>query len=329
MRPFDDLTDGGRHRRLRALALDALNAYDLEVARLRFLGRHSNTLFDLRTIDDGRYIVRVGIGGPVGHPATQVRSEVAWLEALARDTSIVVPTPVRNRVGSPVTPVSASGVPDERNVVVFGWLDGRIAHRSVGPTAMRAIGAVAARLHDHAASWTPPPGFAALPYDRVFPYDESIVLFEGSHGGLMPPRRTAVFREAESRALSVIRRLETLEPMRVIHGDLHRWNVKIRGGVGAPFDFEDLLWGWPVQDIAVSLYYQWSDPSFREAGRAFRSGYETVAPWPEREPGDVDTLIAARTLVVANSVLLQPEWRHAAEEVFERGERRIRDLLDM
>lgn len=327
MKPFDALTEGGRNRRLRTLALTALVEYDLEVISLRFLGRHSNSLFALTAADGRRYVVRVGIGGPVAHPASQVRSEVAWIEALARDTSITVPDPIRNRHGSPVTQVSTVGVPDRRNVVVFRWLDGRIADNSVSTGAMRAIGRVAAQLHGHAESWEPPRTFRALSHDRVFPYDEPVVLFDGDHDGLLPPERMDVFREAELRAAAAIARLSVAEPMRIIHGDLHRWNVKIKGGVAAPFDFEDLIWGWPVQDIAITLYYQWSDSQFRELSEAYRSGYETIAPWPEREQGEIDVFIAGRTLVIANSVLLQPEWRPAAPEVFERGERRIRDLL--
>jgi hypothetical protein len=54
--------------------------------------------------------------------------------------------------------------------------------------------------------------------------------------------------------------------------------------------------------------------------------YETVAPWPD-EGGDVATCIIARTLLMANDVIHQPEWRHAAPEIYERGERRIRDML--
>ncbi|MEN8234584.1 MAG: phosphotransferase [Actinomycetota bacterium] len=329
MKPFDQLTEGGRNRRLRKLALAALGEYDLDVATLRFLGRHSNSLFRLTAVDGSRYVVRVGINGPVAHPASQVEAEAAWIEALARDTSITVPEPIRNRAGSPVTTVAIDGVPDERNVVVFRWLDGRISDTTVSPAAMRAIGTVAARLHLHAATWKPPQPFAALSHDRVFPYDEPVVLFDGDHGGLLSPSRTAIFREAADRATVAIDRLSAVEPMRVVHGDLHRWNVKIQRGIAAPFDFEDLLWGWPAQDIAITFYYQWSDARFRELNDAFRAGYETVAPWPERHPGEIDTFIASRTLVIANSVLLQPEWRGVAEEVFERGERRIRDLLDI
>ena len=329
MKPFGQLSAGGRARRLRRLALAALDHYDLDVAKVRFFAEHSNSLFVVNTVGGERFIVRVGVNGPIGHPRSQVESEMMWIEALSRETDLVVPVPIRNRTGSPVTSLSIDGVPDERNIVVFRWLDGRISDEFVSAAAMRSIGVLAAKLHRHGATFKAPDSFSAPDYDHVFPYDEPVVLFDGDHGGLMPPSRRAVFREACDQAAAAIERLRSAEPMRIIHGDLHRWNIKIKGGVAAPFDFEDLVWGWPVEDIAITWYYQWSRDDFRSLNRAFRDGYEKVAPWPERYPGEIDRLIAGRTLVIGNDVLIQPEWRHAAEETLERGERRIRDLLNL
>ena len=329
MRPFDELTEGGRARRLGRLARTALDRYDLDVESVRFFARHSNSLFTVTTVDGNRYILRVGINGPVGHPRSQVDTEVMWIEALARDTDLILPEPIRNREGSPVTSLAVDGVPDERNVVVFRWLDGRISDEHVSAAAMRSIGVLSAKLHRHGSTFEPPPSFSALTYDRVFPYDEPVVLFDGNHDGLVPPSRQAVFLEARDQAAEAIDHLRSVEPTRIIHGDLHRWNVKICGGVAAPFDFEDLVWGWPVQDIAITWYYQWSRDDYQALNDAFRDGYETEAEWPERYPGEINRFIAGRTLVIGNDVLIQPEWRHAAAATLDRGERRIRDVLNL
>ncbi len=92
------------------------------------------------------------------------------------------------------------------------------------------------------------------------------------------------------------------------------------------FDFEDLLWGWPVQDLATALYYYWSSEAFDRRWDETRRGYETVAPWPDRG-GEIETFIIARTLLMANDVISQPEWIGEAPAIFERGERRIADML--
>lgn len=87
------------------------------------------------------------------------------------------------------------------------------------------------------------------------------------------------------------------------------------------------MWGWPVQDIGVALYYHCESPDFDVKLEEFRSGYETVSPWPESS-GEVFTCIIAGTLLLANDVISQPEWLGVAAEVYERGERRILSTLE-
>ena len=60
----------------------------------------------------------------------------------------------------------------------------------------------------------------------------------------------------------------------MLHGDLHQWNVKIKHGVLSPFDFEDLLTGAPILDVATSLYYVFGDDDYLDLARAFKAGYE-------------------------------------------------------
>jgi Ser/Thr protein kinase RdoA (MazF antagonist) len=49
----------------------------------------------------------------------------------------------------------------------------------------------------------------------------------------------------------------------------------------AAIDFEDLLYGYPIQDIAVSLFYVGWREDGKELMAAFREVYEEISPWPE------------------------------------------------
>ena len=55
MKPFDQLTERGQLRRLRSLALTALAAYDVDVARVEFVAVHTNTLFRVRSADGQKH----------------------------------------------------------------------------------------------------------------------------------------------------------------------------------------------------------------------------------------------------------------------------------
>lgn len=118
------------------------------------------------------------------------------------------------------------------------------------------------------------------------------------------------------------------EPMRIIHGDLHQWNVRNKRGVLSPIDFEDLMLGWPVQDIATTLYY-FDSKDFARLRNAFQEGYTRHSPWPEQLAGEIDSFIAARGLGLANFILNDPNpaWREQAGEFIERVEKRLLGLM--
>lgn len=325
-RDYYELTEQGRRNRLRAVAAAALDEYSLDVVRMRGLTDATNGVFRLDTADGGRYAMRVGLGPPAGHTAEEIRSEVEWIRTLADHSDVIVPLPVPTRGGAYVTVASADDVPHDRPCAVFSWLEGPLLADRLSPDSMRACGATMAKMHEQAADFIPSAGFTAVRYDTVYPYDLPFIVFSDAGEELLPPERRTLFDDVRVLVEGTLDDLAAREPARILHGDFHPWNAKINRGVVAAFDFEDIVWGWPVQDIGTTLYYFWSDKDFDARCAQFREGYESIASWPD-PGGEVFTFIAGRTLVMANDVISQPEWFDAAPEVYERGELRVRDML--
>jgi Ser/Thr protein kinase RdoA (MazF antagonist) len=329
MRPFYDLTVQGRARRLRQLALNALTHYALDVTRVRLLSNDMNGIFRVDTADGRRLVLRVAVPGD--HTADQFRAEMAWLEALGRDTDLPIPAAVRARDGSLIVTEEAPGVPEPRHCMIFTWVPGRNLADQLSPDTMRLLGELTARLHLHAADYHPAEGMATYRYDRVFFYAEPLIMYDDDYAHLLPPERRALFQQAQRQVEAAIERLKASgEPVRLLHGDLHDWNVKIFRGRAGAIDFEDLFLGWPIQDIATSLYYFFNEPDYEPNLVAYRHGYERCAPWPERHPGEMRTFMAGRLLLLANFVIQDdsPEWRAQAPALFERWEGRLHRLLD-
>jgi Ser/Thr protein kinase RdoA (MazF antagonist) len=330
--PFDALTARGRARRMRLVALDALARFGIEASLLRLLAADTNTVFFARAGDGRRLVVRVGTWGPIGHDLRQLRSETEWLAALAADERVPAPVPLETARGERVVEASAPGVPGLRHCVVFEWMPGVLLADRMTPPVLEAYGTLAAHLHRHGAGYRARGGGPVYRGDRVFPYAEPVVLFEGDHPHL-PPSRRALFVAA---AAGVERGIDALarggEPMQVMHGDLHIWNVLVsRSGVAA-IDFEDHLWGWPIQDLGIALYYLEDRPDFPALVETIRRGYERVAPWPARDPADLDTFIAARALALANDVVhleRAGEPGLDAAGFFARAEQRLRRRVGM
>ena len=326
MKPWGELTRLGRLRRLHRLARRALAEYRVPVSRVELITEDLNAVYRVRTGSGDGFVLRVGATGPIGHDVGQVRCEVTWLQALASHTDLAVPVPVPSRSGDLITEVSDPGVPDARTCVLFEWLPGRTVDGRITAGSLEAYGRLAAGLHRHAARFRFPQACRPLSYDRVFPFDEPVVLFDD---GVLSPARRTLFRAAEQLVSEAIARLRAAEPMRILHGDLHVWNVLVHGGVAAAIDFEDLVMGWPVQDLGIALYYLSLRPGYREMLNAFRRGYEEVAPWPDHTGDEITAFIAGRTLVLANDVelLVRAGDEFDRAGFMERAEWRLREIL--
>ena len=329
MKPSSALTVRGQARRLPQLALDALTYYELDVARLRLVTNDMNGIFRIDTRDGQKYILRVTLPEG-GHDHDHVAAEMDWLAALARDTDLSVPRPLPARDGSLVVEAGAGGVPEARLCEVFSWVDGKDLADDMSAPNISKLGELMAGLHAHALTYHPPSDLSLLRFDRVFPFPEPVVLFDEQFSPLFPAARRVVYEKGIAWAQESIDRLKASgEPMRIIHGDLHQWNVRNKRGVLSPIDFEDLMLGWPVQDIATTLYYFGSE-YFTKLRDAFEEGYTRHSPWPERYAGEIDSFIAARGIGLANFVLNDPNpaWREQAGEFIERVEKRLLILME-
>ena len=293
-RAWDELTIAGRRRRLRSVAESALRRYGIIPDRLTLIATDTNTVYKVHG-RGGPWMLRVAHAGAIEHPITQVRSEMQVLLHLS-DSGIIVPRPVTAGDGSLVQVVETEGVPGARRCVLLEWLPGKIVGERIGSVTAEAYGRLAADLHGALARFTPGTEFEIVSYDNPFPFEEPIVVWDAPPS-VLPKGRRRLFETTRNHVQGVIDRLSSEGGRQVLHGDLHVWNVITdRGSLGA-IDFEDIMWGWPVQDIATTLYYVEGADHYPAFLDAFGTGYRARGIWPSHE--DISTFMAARAMSVA------------------------------
>jgi Ser/Thr protein kinase RdoA (MazF antagonist) len=300
--PFDQLSQHGQARRLRPLAIEALGAYDPEWTRLRLLSNEWNCTF---RVDGpaGPRALRI-MRRDTDQATTKVGSEDEFTSALHAATDIAPPSIIRSRDGDPFVIASADGVPDARACVLFEWLPGSMLGDRISVERWAALGELVARMHRFASTFSPSPKFHAVTYASALAYDEPLVLFDSDRVDLLG--LDSLLREATDITNERVATIMREQPHIVIHGDLHGWNIKLDRGVLTPFDWEDLLWGAPILDVATSLFYIRDRPDYIDLARSFKVGYERHQPWVEERPGQVDELIIARGIDMLNFVALDP-----------------------
>jgi Ser/Thr protein kinase RdoA (MazF antagonist) len=166
---------------------------------------------------------------------------------------------IRQDGGQPFWPLGADGI--DGAIEIF---------------AEYLLGQTLARLHDPAETLNPlPSDIRPKKWDKVFYYpDEPVIYHTREYSHLFPPERIALLNGVIERADEVFERLYAdSEGQILIHGDLHYWNVHLYRGELYVIGFEDVMLGYPVQDIAITLSYERQCDRYSEWREAFKQGY--------------------------------------------------------
>jgi Ser/Thr protein kinase RdoA (MazF antagonist) len=269
MTPYAALSRRGQLARLRQLGRSALSAFGVEGGRLTVLRHEHNTTFRVDT-DGGPFVLR--INRPGVHTAQTIASEMAWLDALGRESDVGVPSPVAASGGTKVVTVATAEVPEPRVCVLLRWQEGRFVDKRLTAMHLSRVGSLMAQLQDHASGWRPPAGFARPRVDTLTnlgkvasiarspdigtdrPSRDDAELSLGLIADLLSEQDVALFSEALQIVWTTTRSLRASSGVDgLIHGDLHQENVLFHDGGVRAIDFDDCGWGHHLYDLAVPL----------------------------------------------------------------------------
>jgi Ser/Thr protein kinase RdoA (MazF antagonist) len=302
--PLKSLTLRSQVLRLRKLATRALEQYDLDISSFHLLGWYTNLLFRVHTKQRVSYVLRVCCPG--WRTETDIRSEVMWLQAIYQETDISAPRPIPTRNGEFIIDAPLPGIPDFGRCVLMSWIPGVPLAKHLTETNLEKMGILFARLHEYSMRFSPPPGFTQRRMDHYLARGEENVLFQEDILAEFNKKERDILLKTKYRVEEAFRQIYANPVgLRVIHNDLWHGNIKIFHSRLFPLDFEDTIWGYPVQDIAMAMQDLMTDVSpeeFESLQAAFRRGYESLLSWPETYQSQMDTFRAGRILWVANYV---------------------------
>ena len=102
-----------------------------------------------------------------------------------------------------------------------------------------------------------------------------------------------------------------------LHGNIEMWNVlTTRPGELRLLDFEDVMLGPPVLDVAITLYYGRERTDHEVLSKAYEAGYRSVRDWPVSNSHQMDLLVAARAAMLLNHALkTEPDKRSVTDRL--------------
>ena len=251
----------------------------------------------------------------------EIRSELAWVQALRREGIVETASPVPGTDGDLVQrlepqsepipeaapaappPVAGSlalpGTLAPRWAVAFERLPGRAPDARSASAWFERLGEVTARLHGHARAWTPPAGFGRRRWDV-----EAMVGPDARWG----PWRAAPGLDADGvgiveRALQRIRRRLAMigtggDVFGLVHADLRLANLLVDGPRLRVIDFDDCGFAWYLYDFAGAVSFIEHEPVVAELRRAWCAGYRKVATLSVEQEAELATFVVLRRVLL-------------------------------
>ena len=272
-----------------SLARTVLKDHDLQVTGIDLIAAHSNVKFRVSTADGTGYTLRIG-SDPMD--AVNLPSELAFMKAVGQGTDIPVPSVIPDREGRCVTTLLEPEGDAYHECVLFTWLEGRPVGAAVSVSNYALIGETAAKLHVFSKTWKPPADFRPLKWSDLFYYPGvPVLIFDGKEvSPLLPMWSHDSIHYLAACAMGELAALNALPGKRALHGNIEMWNVLVNDGRPGILDFEEVMYGQPVHDIAISLHYGRGRADYTDLCDAFRAGYERVSSWPVSTERQLDVL---------------------------------------
>jgi len=338
-RPYASLGRRDQISRLRDLARAALVEYGVVDARLTLLQHEHNTTF---RVDAAGPTSVLRINRPGVHTPATIAAEMAWLQALRRDTDLGVPEPVAGRDGSLAVLAHAPGMSGPRVCVLVRHQAGRFVDERLTAANMRSVARLLAGLQEHGARW-------AWPEDFVRPRVNSLTTAAKAAGIASAPappwHGDHPSREDADRCLQLVTELFTVADAAVlaaaldvvwattgelaaqpgtaglIHGDLHQENYLFERGTARAIDFDDCGWGLFLYDVAVTLSELEGRPRYAELRDALLDEYAARRSLPAYADDHLAALAILRRIQLLAWVIesrghaaFREEWRDRARE---------------
>ena len=269
----------------------ALDQHGVAVGRLRWMGEHSNHLFRVDTTTGDRLVVRVCL--PDGRSDAELDAELAWLDALARDTDLTVPVArFSTRVATPELPAGG-------RCIAFAWVQGRHCEQRPSRRLVADLGRVLATLHAHSRRFRPPAGFTRPTLGIHY-----LTWADNWHAAQLSrrpidPTILRLLDEVADRVQAALTQLGTDPAVHgLVHADLHLGNVLDYHGQARPLDFDDAACGHYALDLAITI-----DSVPEPLHSVLLDAYQAIRPLPDGYQEHAAALLAGRRLFLATFLL--------------------------
>lgn len=260
--------------------------------------------------DSSGYLLRICLPKTSGWVGLQqdpdaLMSELAWMEALRRDTGAALQKPVLSLAGKELESVTHPLTGKDIPCMLLTWLDGEMLNQKE-PDAeglAREFGRLQALFHSQARSWTPPAGFKRLVYDESMLIGSFPEFERGMKAGIIRAEDLSVVKEATDKIVEIMRSIpRTPDKWGMIHADWLGNLVVTPSRKLSPIDFSLSGFGYYLMDMGIAL-----SNLKKPLREPYLEGYGT--PLTEEAQYRISAFILMIIFISAGKNVFNPAWR--------------------
>ena len=299
-RDFDTISHEQQMVVLQELAQSAVRLYALpDNTDVSLINLSENATYRVQAPDGQRWALRVNRGGY--HTKQTIASELAWIEALRSQNTVITPLPVAGIDNELIQTVHHPCMAEPRHVVLSNWeagLEPGIGDDLTKP--FEILGEITARMHQHSRHWQMPSSFIRPSWNFETTLGETNPHWGRWRDGMgVDTQKAALFE----RAVEVIgKRLHAYGQHKcrfgLIHCDLRLANLLIDNDIVKVIDFDDCGFGWFMYDAATPFSFYEHESQVPKLLDAWKTGYRRVAQLAQADEQEIPTFIMLRRILL-------------------------------
>ena len=284
-------------------AREMLAGYGLSEVEVKCINYEFNATFSVVTGAGDKYALRINVNST--RTLENMHGEIDFVNFIARVPGLKVPRPVANSRDSYISSILHAESGKEVSGILYTWLEGEEIGDEPTHAQLIEVGAAMAKMHQSSRQFKPSQAAQLPTFSHWLWGTEDFLLSDKS---LLTPEQFAAIKSAVEIIEADTRDLFAANPIQVIHGDLHGWNLMWHEGELFIFDFDDCGYGIPHQDIAITLYYL----DTPEQDAAILQGYRSICELPTYTKAQMSSLLLQRRLVLLNYLYETKNPEHKA-----------------
>ena len=301
-------------------AREILAEYSLHEVEISCINYEFNATFEVVTGNADKYALRINVNST--RTPNNMQAEIEFVNFVSRIKGLKTPKPIANNRDRYITAVLHAESGKTIYGILYTWLESEEIGDKPTHEQLVSVGAAMATMHQRSRQFQLSDAAELPTFSDWLWGSEDFLLSDKS---LLNREHFTAIKDAIKIIEDDTRKLFAANPIQVIHGDLHGWNLMWHEGELSLFDFDDCGYGIPHQDLAVTLYYL----DTPEQDEAILEGYRSICELPAYSKAQMNSLLLQRRLFLLNYLYEtnNPEHKEMLPAYLEKTMERVGGFL--